>query len=173
VGVRPVTVSDAVLLALVLGIVTLRRPEFWREIAATRMSLPFCWQTREMSFTAINPATEEFVAEFEAHSDADVEHALAHAASAFESWRSTPVAERAHLMIRAAEILESEIPVVAELLTSEMGKTFTAPRVKSRSARSPCATTPSTPRRCCATRRSRRADHVAAFDMTRSAPFWQ
>ena len=34
-GVRPVTVSDAVLLALVLGIVTLRRPEFWREIAAT------------------------------------------------------------------------------------------------------------------------------------------
>jgi len=29
-------------------------------------------------------------------------------------------------MIRAAEILESEIPVVAELLTSEMGKTFTA-----------------------------------------------
>ncbi len=90
------------------------------------MSLPFCWQTREMSFTAINPATEEFVAEFEAHSDADVEHALAHAASAFESWRSTPVAERAHLMIRAAEILESEIPVVAELLTSEMGKTFTA-----------------------------------------------
>ena len=26
-----------------------------------------------MSFTAINPATEEFVAEFEAHSDADVE----------------------------------------------------------------------------------------------------
>jgi len=34
-GVRPVTVSDAILLALVLGIVTLWRPEFWREIAAT------------------------------------------------------------------------------------------------------------------------------------------
>jgi MFS family permease len=34
-GVRPVTVCDAVLLALVLGIVTLWRPEFWREIAAT------------------------------------------------------------------------------------------------------------------------------------------
>jgi len=101
------------------------------------MSLPFCWQTREMSFTAINPATEEFVAEFEAHSDADVEHALAHAASAFESWRSTPVAERAHLMIRAAEILESEIPVVAELLTSEMARPSPPPRVKSRSARSP------------------------------------
>lgn len=34
-GVRPVTVSDAVLLALVLVLVTLWRPEFWREIAAT------------------------------------------------------------------------------------------------------------------------------------------
>ncbi|MGD0692258.1 MAG: aldehyde dehydrogenase family protein, partial [Acidimicrobiales bacterium] len=79
-----------------------------------------------MPFTAINPATEEFVAEFDAHSDADVERALAHAASAFEAWRATPVADRAHLMIRAAEMLESEIPVVAELLTSEMGKTFTA-----------------------------------------------
>ncbi len=34
-GVRPVTVSDAVVLALVLGIVTLWRPDFWREIAVT------------------------------------------------------------------------------------------------------------------------------------------
>jgi MFS family permease len=34
-GVRPVTVTDAVLLALVLGIVTLWRPDFWREIAIT------------------------------------------------------------------------------------------------------------------------------------------
>src|ERR1700692_1054121 len=90
------------------------------------MSPLFCWQTRRMSFTAINPATEEFVAEFDAHSDEDVDRALAHAASAFEAWRATSVTERAHLMIRAAEMLESEIPVVAELLTSEMGKTFTA-----------------------------------------------
>jgi MFS family permease len=34
-GVRPVTVGAAVLLALVLGFVTLRRPAFWREIAVT------------------------------------------------------------------------------------------------------------------------------------------
>jgi predicted MFS family arabinose efflux permease len=34
-GVRPVTLCDAVLLALVLGIVTLWRPDFWREIAVT------------------------------------------------------------------------------------------------------------------------------------------
>jgi MFS family permease len=34
-GVRPVTVCDAALLALVLGFVTLWRPEFWREMAVT------------------------------------------------------------------------------------------------------------------------------------------
>jgi hypothetical protein len=34
-GVRPVTVSDAILLAFVLVVVTLWRPEFWREIATT------------------------------------------------------------------------------------------------------------------------------------------
>jgi MFS family permease len=34
-GVRPVTLCDAALLALVLGIVTLWRPDFWREIAVT------------------------------------------------------------------------------------------------------------------------------------------
>jgi MFS family permease len=34
-GVGPVTVVDAILLALVLGIVTIWRPEFWREIAVT------------------------------------------------------------------------------------------------------------------------------------------
>jgi MFS family permease len=34
-GVRPVTICDAVLLALVLGVVTWWRPDFWREIAVT------------------------------------------------------------------------------------------------------------------------------------------
>jgi MFS family permease len=34
-GVRPVTVVDAALLAFVLGVVTLWRPDFWREIAVT------------------------------------------------------------------------------------------------------------------------------------------
>src|SRR6202050_3744885 len=90
------------------------------------MRRPFCWQTSDMPFTAINPATEEFVAEFDAHSDADVERALAHTAAAFETWRATSLEVRAQHMIRAAELLESEVPVVAELLTSEMGKTFSA-----------------------------------------------
>jgi succinate-semialdehyde dehydrogenase/glutarate-semialdehyde dehydrogenase len=79
-----------------------------------------------MSFIAINPTTEEVVAQFEGHTSEQVEHALEHAANAFQIWKSMSIGERARLMVSAAELLESEIPVVAEMLTSEMGKTFNA-----------------------------------------------
>ena len=77
-----------------------------------------------MPFIAINPATEEVVAEFDGHTPVEVEHALEQAAAAFQQWKLTPVKDRAQLMLRAAELLEAEIPTVAELMTSEMGKTF-------------------------------------------------
>jgi succinate-semialdehyde dehydrogenase/glutarate-semialdehyde dehydrogenase len=79
-----------------------------------------------MSFTAINPATEQVVAEFVGHTPAQVDHALGVASSAFHQWKLTPIKDRAQLMVRAAELLEGEIPTVAELMTSEMGKTFNA-----------------------------------------------
>ena len=79
-----------------------------------------------MSFIATNPATEEVIAEFDGHSPAQVDHALATSAVAFKRWRNTSIVDRAQLMLRAAELLEGEIPVVAELMTSEMGKTFGA-----------------------------------------------
>jgi succinate-semialdehyde dehydrogenase/glutarate-semialdehyde dehydrogenase len=79
-----------------------------------------------MSFIAINPTTEEVVAQFDGHTSEQVDQALEHAANAFQIWKSLSIGERARLMERAAELLESEIPVVAEMLTSEMGKTFNA-----------------------------------------------
>ncbi|MFI5035159.1 MAG: NAD-dependent succinate-semialdehyde dehydrogenase [Acidimicrobiales bacterium] len=79
-----------------------------------------------MTFTSINPATERVVAEYAAHTPEQVEAALSRAAEAFAAWRSTPVAERARLMVAAAELIEGELPVVGELLTTEMGKTFAA-----------------------------------------------
>jgi succinate-semialdehyde dehydrogenase/glutarate-semialdehyde dehydrogenase len=55
-----------------------------------------------------------------------VEVALARAQMAFAQWRYVDVSDRAVLMNRAAELLEGEIPVIAQLMTSEMGKTFGA-----------------------------------------------
>ena len=81
-----------------------------------------------MSFVAINPATEVVLGEYPPHSPEEVEARLAASARAFSVWRATPIGDRARLMVTAAELLEGEIPVVAELLTSEMGKSFNAAR---------------------------------------------
>ncbi|HEY5302720.1 MAG TPA: NAD-dependent succinate-semialdehyde dehydrogenase [Acidimicrobiales bacterium] len=79
-----------------------------------------------MTFTAINPATEAVLAEYPTHDDAFVDAAVGTAHEAFLSWKKTPFSERTELMNRVAELLESEIPVAAALMTSEMGKTFAA-----------------------------------------------
>ena len=79
-----------------------------------------------MTFTAINPATEVVLGEYETHDAAHIETALAKAHETFLAWKQTPFAERSELMNRVAELLESEIPVAGALMTSEMGKTFAA-----------------------------------------------
>ncbi len=79
-----------------------------------------------MSFTAINPATEEVIASYEAHTPAQIEAALAASVNAFKSWRNTPFKDRGELMVRAAQLLEDELDTAAAMLTAEMGKTFTS-----------------------------------------------
>ncbi len=79
-----------------------------------------------MSFTAINPATEEVIASYEAHTPEQIEAALAASVSAFKSWRNTPFKDRGELMVRAAQLLEDELDTAAAMLTAEMGKTFTS-----------------------------------------------
>ena len=77
-----------------------------------------------MPFVSVNPASEKVVAQYPAHTPAQVDQALDVASLAFQSWKVTSFADRARVMVRAAELLESEVPVVGELMTSEMGKTF-------------------------------------------------
>lgn len=79
-----------------------------------------------MPYTAVNPTTEELIANYPDHSPEEVEAAVATAAQAFVEWRATSFAERARLMHRAAELLEEEALACATRLTAEMGKTLTA-----------------------------------------------
>ena len=79
-----------------------------------------------MPFTTTNPATGEVEKTFPEHSPAEVEARLARAAATFAAFRRTSFAERARLMTTAAELLEGEMPDVARMLTTEMGKTFAA-----------------------------------------------
>jgi succinate-semialdehyde dehydrogenase/glutarate-semialdehyde dehydrogenase len=79
-----------------------------------------------MPYASTNPATGLVEASFEDDSDAEVDRRLEIAWRAFASWRQTSMELRARHMTTAAELLEGEVPVVAELLTREMGKTFAA-----------------------------------------------
>jgi succinate-semialdehyde dehydrogenase/glutarate-semialdehyde dehydrogenase len=77
-----------------------------------------------MSFTTTNPATGEIEKTFDSHTPEEVEARLAQAAETFAQFRRTTFAERARLMITAADLLEAEVPDVARVVTTEMGKTF-------------------------------------------------
>ncbi|MET8403533.1 aldehyde dehydrogenase family protein [Streptomyces sp900116325] len=76
-----------------------------------------------MSFRTINLATGEFVKEFPLQSGDEEFAALDTAARLYrEDWKLRPVAERARIVVRAAEILREKRDEYVEYLTLEMGK---------------------------------------------------
>ncbi|MGD0381859.1 MAG: aldehyde dehydrogenase family protein [Acidimicrobiales bacterium] len=79
-----------------------------------------------MPIATVNPTTGETEKVFEPDSDEQVQTKLALAERAFASYRTTSFQERAHLASGAADLLEGEIPDIARVLTTEMGKTFAA-----------------------------------------------
>ena len=81
-----------------------------------------------MAIATINPATGQTVKTYDEMSEADVERCLAAAATAYESYRLTSLAERAGWMRSAAGILDAEQDQIAAMMTTEMGKTLAAAR---------------------------------------------
>jgi len=79
-----------------------------------------------MSFRSINPATGELLAEFPAHTPADIEQRLARAANTASAWRRTPVRERAAMVGRIGELLERDKERIGRMMTLEMGKPIKA-----------------------------------------------
>jgi succinate-semialdehyde dehydrogenase / glutarate-semialdehyde dehydrogenase len=77
-----------------------------------------------MAIATTNPATGELVKSFNALSPEQIEQKLQLAISAFQTHRWTRFAERARMMLSAAEILEKERDECARLMTLEMGKTL-------------------------------------------------
>jgi len=75
-----------------------------------------------MTIASVNPATGETLQTFPPLSASAVEEKLQRAADAFSRFRDMPIAERAALMTRAAEILELDKEALARLMTLEMGK---------------------------------------------------
>src|SRR5271156_1468988 len=83
-----------------------------------------------MPYATINPATGKTEKEFPRHTPEEVEAILQRATAAFAEYRTTTYEERARHLLTAAELLEGEVPDVARILTTEMGKTFAAAKAE-------------------------------------------
>ncbi|MFT4938691.1 MAG: malonate-semialdehyde dehydrogenase (acetylating)/methylmalonate-semialdehyde dehydrogenase [Paraglaciecola sp.] len=71
-----------------------------------------------------NPVNQQVIAKAPCATTQEVEDAVAAAKVAFESWKDTPVSERARLMMRYQALLKEHHDEIATLLAQETGKTF-------------------------------------------------
>lgn len=79
-----------------------------------------------MGIASINPSTGETLKTFATLNATQIEEKLQLAAGVFRTYRQTPFAERAQMMTRAAEILETEKQALGRMMTTEMGKPIKA-----------------------------------------------
>jgi succinate-semialdehyde dehydrogenase/glutarate-semialdehyde dehydrogenase len=72
----------------------------------------------------VNPANGELLQLFEPYDATGVESRLATAAAAVPVWARSSFADRSLLLITVAELFEGELPDIAHVMTTEMGKPF-------------------------------------------------
>ena len=75
-----------------------------------------------MAYATINPATGETLKKFDTATDQEIKDAVQRSAKEYSSWRNVPVAERAQLMHKMAELYRERQDELAAILTEEMGK---------------------------------------------------
>ncbi|MGY1802555.1 NADP-dependent succinic semialdehyde dehydrogenase [Blastococcus sp. SYSU D00922] len=83
-----------------------------------------------MAIATINPATGETLKTYEPLSDDALEDKLARAAAAAATYRRTSPEERAGWLSAAAGVLDEDADAVAELMTTEMGKTLASAKAE-------------------------------------------
>src|SRR5262245_28168696 len=74
---------------------------------------------------SVNPATEEVIASIPAGTPADVDAAVRAAASAFEAWSTTPLADRVAAVGRVNDGLRAHAAELAATITAEVGTPIT------------------------------------------------
>ncbi len=72
----------------------------------------------------LNPATGEVIGTYPELRADDVIAAVDAATRAVESWRATPVSERAAILAKAQTLLAEQLDILAEVVTAEQGKTL-------------------------------------------------
>jgi succinate-semialdehyde dehydrogenase / glutarate-semialdehyde dehydrogenase len=77
-----------------------------------------------MAIATVNPTTGQLIKSFEPMPDSQIEDKIRRAALTFPKFRDLTFAERAAMMKKAGDILESDKDELAALMTTEMGKTL-------------------------------------------------
>ncbi|TKV69232.1 CoA-acylating methylmalonate-semialdehyde dehydrogenase [Marinobacter panjinensis] len=71
-----------------------------------------------------DPATNEVIARAPCTTADEMRRAIDNAGEVFKAWKETPVSERARVMMRYQALLKEHHDEIAEILSSETGKTF-------------------------------------------------
>lgn len=70
----------------------------------------------------VNPSTGKTISDLPKASKADLDRALDAAGRAFPVWRDTPVAARAAILHKAADLMRERAPEIGRMMTAEQGK---------------------------------------------------
>jgi succinate-semialdehyde dehydrogenase/glutarate-semialdehyde dehydrogenase len=83
-----------------------------------------------MAIATINPATGETLKTYEPLTDEALEDKIARAAAAWARYRLTTPEQRVGWLSAAADVLDADVDPVAELMTTEMGKTLASAKAE-------------------------------------------
>ena len=83
-----------------------------------------------MAIATINPATGETLKTYEPIYEEALEEKIARAAAAWATYRLTTPEQRVGWLEAAARVLEEDTDTVAELMTTEMGKTLASAKAE-------------------------------------------
>src|SRR6266446_9872012 len=72
----------------------------------------------------VNPATQEVLAQVPFSTDEEINAAVASAKQAYKTWKNTPIAARARIMLKLQALVREHMPRIAETLSAEQGKTL-------------------------------------------------
>ncbi|MGC2032570.1 MAG: CoA-acylating methylmalonate-semialdehyde dehydrogenase [Steroidobacteraceae bacterium] len=72
----------------------------------------------------VNPATQEVLAQVPFATDAEINAAVASAAQAYKTWKNTPLAARARIMLKLQALVREHMSRIALTLSAEQGKTL-------------------------------------------------
>ena len=72
----------------------------------------------------VNPATQEVLAQVPFATDEEIDAAIASAKRAYQSWKLTPLAARARIMLKLQALVREHMTRIARTLSAEQGKTL-------------------------------------------------